>query len=117
MGGKISSLITQISSFVTHHPITHFLSFKNTQISPKPGYVFKSKNSKMWDPHSEEVKKDGTVVMWLCRWGCSCGSKCSLESLVGSTKKSCGFDSSLTVGLTDVRVFTKLPLITHHPIW
>ena len=45
------------SSLITHHPITHFLSIKNPQISPKPGlapkpsYVFKSKNSKMWDPY------------------------------------------------------------------
>ena len=60
------NIITHYSSFkyhhlslITHHPITHFLSLKNPQISPKPGlapkpdYVFKSKNSKMWDPHSD----------------------------------------------------------------
>ena len=52
---------------ITHHPITHFLSLKNPQIShepslaPKPGYVFKSKNSKMWDPHFDYA--DGVVVM------------------------------------------------------
>ena len=31
-----SSPITQISLLITHHPIIHFLSLKNSQISPKP---------------------------------------------------------------------------------
>ena len=103
-------------NIITYHPKTYFLSLKNLRISPKPGlapkpsYVFKSKNSKMWDPCSD-------LVMWLCRWGCSCGSKYSLELLVGSTKRSCGFDYFPTVRLADVRVFMKLPPVTHHPIW
>lgn len=59
----------------------------------------------MWRWGCAEVKKARSVVMWLCRWGCSCGSKCSLEPLVGSTKKNCRFNSSLTMGFTDVRVY------------
>ena len=61
---------------------------------------------------AKEVKKDGSVVMWLCKWGCCYGSKCSLKPLVGSTKRSRRFDSSLTMGPTNVRVFMKLPLVT-----
>ena len=33
---KKSSLLTQMTSLITHHSITHFLSLKNPQISPKP---------------------------------------------------------------------------------
>ena len=46
-------------NIITHHPITQLLSLKNPQTSPKPGLtpklcqVFKSKNSKMCDPHSD----------------------------------------------------------------